>query len=384
MTTPHGVIETPSFVPVATWGAVTSLSMEEVRSLGAQVLIANAYHLHLQPGEDRIDRAGGLHRFMRWDGPLMTDSGGFQIFSLGAGKEHGVGKIAPIFPGDRGGHLKRRRGTSLVKMEEDGAEFISFLDGTIHRFNPEIVIELERKLGADMILVLDECTSPLHDYAYTKAAMERTHRWALRAMDQCRKYRVRDQAVFGIVQGGAFRDLREESARFLGSLGFDGCAVGGSLGKSKGEMYRVLEWTVPLLPRNRPRHLLGIGTVDDIFHVVDRGIDLFDCVAPTLMARTGTVFTKEEQGFRIHLLNARFRDDGGPIENGCTCAVCNRYSRGYLRHLFVVKERTGERLAAVHNLHFMEKMMKEIRAAIREGTFGALKKRWMSSVASHK
>ena len=384
MTTPHGVIETPCFVPVATWGAVTFLSMEEVRSIGTQVLIANAYHLHLQPGEDRIDRAGGLHRFMGWEGPLMTDSGGFQIFSLGAAKEHGVGKIAPIFPGDRGGHLKRRRGTSLVKMDEDGAEFISFLDGTMHRFSPEIIIELERKLGADMILVLDECTSPLHDYAYTKAAMERTHRWALRAMDRWRKDRVHDQAVFGIVQGGAFRDLREESARFMGSLGFDGYAVGGSLGKSKGEMHRVLEWTVPLLPGKRPRHLLGIGTVDDIFHVVDRGIDLFDCVAPTLMARTGTVFTKEEKGFRIHLLNARFRDDDGPIEDGCTCPVCNRYSRGYLRHLFAVKEQTGERLAALHNLHFMEKVMKDIRAGIRDGKLEALKKTWMSCVASRK
>lgn len=377
LTTPHGVIETPAFVPVATWAAVTSLSMEDVQSIGAQVLIANAYHLHLQPGEDVIHRAGGLHRFMGWGGPLMTDSGGFQIFSLGAGKEHGVGKMAPIFPGKKAGRQRGPVGKSLVKMDEDGAEFISFLDGTVHRFSPETVMEIERKLGADMIFILDECTSPLHDLAYTRTAMERTHRWALRAMDQHRKNRVNDQAIFGIVQGGAFRDLRKESARFMASLDFDGYAVGGSLGKSKEEMYKVLEWVVPFLPANRPRHLLGIGTVDDIFQVVDRGIDLFDCVAPTLLARTGTVFAKDEEGFRIHLFNARFREDGGPIEDGCACPACTRYSRGYLRHLFIAKEQTAVRLAALHNLHFMEEMMREIRAGIREGRLGSLKKRWM-------
>lgn len=238
------------------------------------------------------------------------------------------------------------------------------------------VIELERMLGADIVFVLDECTSPLHDRAYTRAAMERTHRWALRAMAQHGKNPGR-QAIFGIVQGGAFRDLRTESARFLAGLRFDGYALGGSLGKSKEEMHGVLEWTVPLLPVHRPRHLLGIGTVDDIWEGVDRGIDLFDCVAPTLMARRGTVFAKGEKGLKVRLMNARFREDDGPIEEGCTCPACRKYSRAYVRHLFAAGEGTAERLASLHNLHFMEEMMREIREAIRKGEFIAVKRRWM-------
>ena len=262
LVTPHGPIETPSFVAVGTQATVKALSQEELRKIGTQVIITNAYHLHLQPGENLIEKMGGLHEFMSWNGPLMTDSGGFQIFSLGAGKEHGVGKIAPIFPDemDRGGHLSSKKGTSLVRVDEEGVEFTSYLDGSRHRFTPEQVMDIERRLGADIILPLDECTSPLHDYAYTKAAMERTHRWALRALEEFGRFE-RNQALLGIVQGGAYRDLREESALFIGAQEFHGYAIGGSLGRSKKEMCQVLEWTIPLLPQDKLRHLLGIGEV---------------------------------------------------------------------------------------------------------------------------
>ena len=310
----------------------------------------------------------------------MTDSGGFQIFSLGAGKEHGVGKIASIFPQDidPGRHLSSKKGKPLVKVDEDGVEFISYLDGSLHRFTPERVIEIEQKFGSDIILVLDECTSPLHDYHYTREAMERTHRWAVRALEEFQRTSDKGQALFGIVQGGAYQDLREESASFIAAQNFDGYAIGGSLGRSKEEMYRVLEWTTPLLPQDKPRHLLGIGEIEDIFEVVKRGVDLFDCVLPTRIARTGTLFAKEAERFRIHILNAQFKDDPRPIEESCNCYTCRNHSRGYLRHLFMARELLAIRLATIHNLHFLESLMRQIRSAIKEGGFSELMKEWLS------
>jgi len=382
LVTPHGATETPSFVAVGTQATVKAVSMEDLRKIGNQVIITNAYHLHLQPGEDLIESMGGLHRFMSWEGPLMTDSGGFQIFSLGAGKKHGVGKIAPIFPEerDRGGHFSSKKGKPLVRVDEEGVEFISHLDGSPHRFTPERVMEIERKLGADIILVLDECTSPLHDYHYTRAAMERTHRWAVRALAEFRRTSDNSQALLGIVQGGAYRDLRQKSATFIAGQGFDGHAIGGSLGRSKEQMHLVLEWTIPLLPQDKPRHLLGIGEIGDIFEVVKRGIDLFDCAAPTRMARTGTLFAKEAERFRIHILNAQFKDDPRPIDEGCNCYTCRNYSRAYLRHLFVAKEPSAIRLATIHNLYFLESLMRRIRAAITEGKLAALSSEWHSAI----
>ena len=379
LVTPHGTIETPSFVVVGTQGTVKSVSVEDLRKIGTQVIITNAYHLHLQPGEDLIERMGGLNKFMGWEAPLMIDSGGFQIFSLGIAKEHGVGKIAPIFPGeqDRGGHFSSKKGKPLVRVDDDGVDFISYLDGSRHRFTPERVVEIERKLGADIILPLDECTSPLHDYNYTRAAMERTHRWAIRALGEFRRTSDKSQAFLGIVQGGAYQDLREESAGFMGELDFAGYAIGGSLGRSKEQMYQVLEWAIPLLPQDKPRHLLGIGEIEDIFQVVKRGIDLFDCVLPTKMARTGTLFTKEAERFRIHILNAQFKDDPGPIDEGCNCYTCCNYSRAYLRHLFMAREPFAVRLAAIHNLCFLESLMRQIRAAIRGRRLSALTREWM-------
>jgi queuine tRNA-ribosyltransferase/7-cyano-7-deazaguanine tRNA-ribosyltransferase len=382
LTTPHGTIDTPSFVAVGTQAAVKGVSHEDLRNIGTQVVIANTYHLHLQPGEDLIERMGGVHRFMAWDGPFMTDSGGFQIFSLGAGKEHGVGKIAPIFPDelDRGGHLRKpKSGRPLVRVDDEGVEFVSYLDGSRHRFTPEEIIRIEQKLGADIVFVLDECTSPLHDYPYTRAAMDRTHQWAVRALSEFRDTSDGGQALFGIVQGGAFRDLRQESASFISAQGFDGYAIGGSLGKSKHDMHSVLDWTLPHLPEDKPRHLLGIGEIEDIFEVVKQGIDLFDCVAPSRMARTGTLLVRDEERFRIHIMNARFTDDPNPIDEQCQCYTCLNHSRAYLRHLFVARELSGVRLATIHNLHFVESLMRDIRAAIAQNRLAALAKEWSGS-----
>lgn len=378
--TTRGTVYTPSFVPVGTSAFVQAVSADELRDLGCQVIITNAYHLHLRPGEVLIEKMGGLHRFMGWDGPLMTDSGGFQIFSLGAAKEHGVGKIAPIFPEkmERGAHVRSSNVKPLVRVDEDGVEFVSYLDGSRHRFTPEAVIEIGRRLGSDIVMVLDECTSPLHDYRYTKGAMDRTHRWAVRSLEEFKHSSSWNQALMGIVQGGAYRDLRQQSAQFIAGLGFDGYAIGGSLGKSKDEMYRVLEWTTPLLPAEKPRHLLGIGEVEDIFEVVRRGIDLFDCVFPTRAARTGTFLVREAERFRIHIQNARFKEDPSSIENGCPCYTCRNYSRAYLRHLFMTKEPSAIRLATIHNLNFLESLTRQIRESIKEGRLTALEKEWLS------
>ncbi len=262
-------------------------------------------------------------------------------------------------------------------MDEEGAEFISYLDGARHLFTPESVIRFEKKLGADIILVLDECTSPLHDYDYTKASMERTHRWALRALEEYHGNSMDDQAIFGVVQGGAYRELRERSAEFISEKGFHGYAVGGSLGKSREEMHQVLKWVMPRLPPNRPRHLLGIGTVEDLIQVVGLGIDLFDCILPTLMAHTGTALVRESEGGKIHLLNAKYREDSGPLETGCPCPTCQGYSRAYLRHLLAAKETIADRLIAIHNLHAVEALVTLMRRSIKDHSFEALRKeRW--------
>ena len=378
ITTPHGLIETPAFVPVATLGAVKNLPASELKHIGVQVIIANGFHLDLQPGEDLIREMGGLHRFLGWDKPIMIDSGGFQVFSLGAAKVHGVGKIASVFPEeqDRGGHLKAQKGKPLVKIDEGGVEFTSYRDGSPHRLTPEGVVTWGLSLGADLIMVLDECTSPLHDVRETREAMERTHRWAGRSLREFQGRPSAGRALFGIVQGGAFQDLRQESARFIAGQGFDGYAIGGSLGKSKRDMAQVLDWTIPLLPEEKPRHLLGVGMVDDIFEVVRRGCDLFDCIVPTRLAATGTFLAREAKRFRVHILNEAFKKDHRPIEENCSCSCCRNHSRAFLRHLFQVKEPLAVYLAAVHNLHFMETLMGAIRSAIGQGGFERLRVSW--------
>ena len=343
--------------------------------------------MFLRPGEKIVKKLGGLHQFMNWQRPLITDSGGFQVFSLGMGLEQGVGKIASIFPDESSGQISRSKSQitnkfqkrksnllnvkpktkhlnkSRIKISEDGVEFRSHIDGNKILLTPEKSIQIQKDLGADFVLAFDECTSPLVDYEYTKKALERTHRWAKRSLDTFQKLNPKgsQQAIYGIVQGGAYRDLREKSAKFIGKMPFFGLAIGGSLGKSKKDMHQILDWTIPLLPEEKPRHLLGIGGIEDIIEGVKRGIDTFDCAAPTRMARNGTLLTKNG---RLNIMNARFREDKNPIEKDCQCYTCQNYSRAYLRHLFQAGELLAPRLATIHNLHFMTNLMKEIRKTI--------------------
>ncbi|MGB9861389.1 MAG: tRNA guanosine(34) transglycosylase Tgt [Candidatus Bipolaricaulaceae bacterium] len=376
LVTAHGVVETPAFVAVATRGSVRAVGMEDLESLGVQILIANTYHLVIRPGPETVAALGGLHGFTSWRGPWMTDSGGFQVFSLGAAKIHGVGKIASIFPGEA--RPRESPGISLVKLTEDGAWIRSILDGRQIFFSPEEVIRIERLLGADVILPLDECTSPFHDEEYTRKAMERTHRWAERALSAFSRTQGLgpnpQQELWGIVQGGAYEGLRRASARTIAGLGFPGFAIGGSLGKSKEDMYRVIEWTVAELPPEKPRHLLGIGTIEDIVEAVKRGVDLFDCAAPTRLARNGTLLTFSEPNFKLNLDNARFRKDERPLDESCDCPTCRRYSRAFLHHLLRRGELAYFRLATLHNLRFMVRFMAWIRAEIAAGRLPELPK----------
>ena len=344
--------------------------------MGAAVLLANTYHLFLRPGADVVRQLGGLHRFMGWTGPIVTDSGGFQVFSLGSGLEHGVGKQIGMFP-DEGlpttGRRPRGQTGRLVRVDDDGATFTSHIDGSRQRLTPETSIATQEALGADIILAFDEPTSPLHDATYTRQAMERTHRWARRCLDV--RSRV-DQALYGIVQGGAYPDLREASAEFIGGLPFDGVAIGGSLGKSKNDMHAVLDWTIPHLRVELPRHLLGIGEPEDLLSCASRGIDQFDCVAPTRLARHGQLYTAFG---KMLITRPEFKEDARAIEDGCGCYACRTgFTRGYLRHLFVANELLAYTLASLHNLHFILQLMAQIRAAIRSDSLRELQAAFLS------
>lgn len=390
--TAHGAIETPAFVAVGTQATVKGVAVPEVAASGIQALFANTYHLFLRPGEEVVRRHGGLHRFMGWEAPIMTDSGGFQVFSLGAGIEHGVGKVSNIFPGEeRSGNAPGRRGPPgepMVKVDEHGVRFRSHVDGSEQELTPEKSIAIQRALGADIILAFDECTSPLHDRSYTEASMERTHRWAVRSLDSFRAaegVHPYPQALYGIVQGGPFRELRERSARVIGTMDFDGYAIGGNLGKTHAEMHAVIEWTVPHLPASRPRHLLGIGDVRSVFEAVERGCDTFDCVSPTRNARNAGLLARFDYGrplenYRLNLRNARFAEDTRPIEEECDCLACRTVSRAYLRHLFKAGETLGPQLATIHNLRFMTRLFGEIRRSLETGKFEELKADWLAPV----
>lgn len=387
----HGDIETPAFMAVATQASVKALSSHDLEAIGLQLLISNTYHLALRPGAEKISELGGLHMFMNWQHPLMTDSGGFQVFSLGTAIRDGVGKIADIFPGEaeaqeskgvegeRGRREAReknpvaKKSEPFCKIDDDGVTFKSHLDGAIMRLDPERSIHIQHHLGADFILAFDECTSPLDTPEYTRTALARTHRWAERCLAQHEKTRRDYQSLFGIVQGGAYRDLREESARVIGSLPFEGLAIGGSLGKSKREMHAILDWTIPLLPEMKPRHLLGIGELQDIVEGVARGIDLFDCAAPTRWARNGALIVSREIAEnperRLNISNARYATDTASIDPSCDCYTCKNFTRAYLHHLHRVRELLYYRLASIHNLQMMTRFMGELRTAIHGGTF---------------
>lgn len=366
--TPHGVIKTPAFVTVGTKATVKALTPEQVKKLGAQVVLANTYHLYLEPGEKIMREAGGLHNFMNWQGPTMTDSGGFQVFSLGAAFNAKVGKLSKVAQGDI--VVPEEIDTEdtagrLAKIDEDGVTFKSYKDGSEHRFTPERSIEIQHAIGADMIFVFDECTSPAAPYEYQRVAMERTHRWAKRCLDfhiQAKASEV--QGLFGIVQGGRHRDLREESAQVLGAMDFAGYGIGGSFDKD--DMDTAVGWVNTILPKEKPRHLLGIGEPLDLFGAVENGCDLFDCVAPTRIGRNGSLHTREG---RINIKNARFSRDFTPIDSACDCYTCKNYTRAYLSHLFRSDEMLAATLASIHNLRFIVALVERMRASIFDGTF---------------
>ncbi|MBU5690050.1 MAG: tRNA guanosine(34) transglycosylase Tgt [Candidatus Aenigmarchaeota archaeon] len=367
--TKHGKIETPVFLPVATNASVKSLTTRDMLELNAEILMANTYHLFLRPGLDVIESHGGLHKFMNWSLPLMTDSGGFQAFSLGIGAKHGVGKIA--------GEAKQIKKIKHAKVNDDGVIFYSQYDGKKVFLTPELSIQIQQILGSDIMLAFDECTSPLSNYNYNKKAMLRTHKWA----ERCLKARETDQGLYGIIQGGIFKDLREQSAKFICSLDFDGIAIGGSFGKN--EMYTVLDWLSKIITRDKPVHLLGIGTIEDFFNSIERGIDSFDCVTPTRLARVGFAFIRPEDGgnvknkFRIDIGRAEYKKDQRPISEVCNCYTCKNYTRSYLRHLYNVKELAFYRLMSIHNLNFFLQLMKEIRKSIKNSSFIEMKNEWL-------
>lgn len=343
--TPHGVIETPMFMPVGTQATVKALDPDDLHAIGAQVILANTYHLSLRPGAALIAVAGGIHRFMGWDGPVLTDSGGFQVFSLG----------------------DRRA------VDDDGVTFRSQIDGSTHRFTPERVIALEEQIGADIIMPLDECVALPAETATLRAALTRTHRWLDRALAAKRRD---DQALFAIVQGGLDCDLRREGAEYASRLGTPGIAIGGlSVGESKPEMYAMTEATTAQLRPDRPRYLMGVGSPEDLWECVARGIDLFDCVLPARVARHGGLYTPDG---RINIRSAAYRDRHAPFDPACDCPTCRRFTAAYLHHLFRVGELLWFRLATVHNLWFVLRQMAAMRAAITGGDFAARRDAFMA------
>jgi queuine tRNA-ribosyltransferase len=377
--TVHGVVETPVFMPVGTRATVKSLTPDEVRQHGAQIILGNTYHLYLQPGHELIAQMGGLHQFMRWDGPILTDSGGFQIFSLV------YGGIAD--------EVKGRRPTQqvqpgMVKVTDEAAIFKSHIDGSSHVFTPERSIEVQKGIGADIILCFDELPPFRAGYDYTAQSLVRTHRWEQRCLTFHHETLAGrplpftmpnpHQALFGIVHGGVFPDLRRESAEYIGNLGFDGLCIGGSLGATKEQIYEVVDMTVPHMPDRYPRHLLGIGDVDDLIEGVSRGIDMFDCVSPTRLGRHGAALVRNrEKRWRLNVKNASLRDDKGPLDAACNCYTCQNFSRAYIHHLFRAEELLGIRLISLHNVAFLLNLMHDIRLALRAGTFADLRKAWL-------
>jgi queuine tRNA-ribosyltransferase len=331
--TDHGSFTTPAFLPVGTLGSVKSLTPEELTEIGVEAILGNTYHLYLRPGHETIGRLGGLHAFTHWGKPILTDSGGFQIFSLG----------------------------SLRKVSEEGVTFQSHLDGSSHFLTPEKVMEIQRVLGTDIAMVLDECVPYPSPYDYVKTSTEQTGRWAKRCLEVKRE---KDPALFAIVQGGMFRDLREKSAQTLVEMGFQGYAIGGlSVGEPKSVMSDVLEWTTPLLPENAPRYLMGVGTPEDMIHAVILGVDFFDCVLPTRNARNGTLFTSSG---KLSIKQAQYAEDHRPVDETCACYTCRHYSRAYLRHLYVSKEILSSRLNTIHNLYYYINLFRKMKEAIQK------------------
>ena len=343
---PHGDVQTPIFMPVGTQATVKAMSPDEMHEIGTQILLSNTYHLFLRPGHEIIRELGGLHQFMHWDKPILTDSGGFQVFSL----------------------------SEMRKVKEEGVEFRSHLDGSKCFITPEYDMEIQQALGADIAMAFDECSPYPCDYDRAKAAMNRTHRWAKRCIDV---HTREDQALFGIVQGAFYKDLRIESAKTLADLDFPGYGIGGlSVGEPKPMMYELLEEIEPYMPANKPRYLMGVGSPDCLLEGVERGVDMFDCVLPTRIARNGTVFTKHG---RLVIRNQIYARDPRPLDEDCDCWVCRNFSRAYIRHLIKAGEILGARLTSYHNLYFLLRMMDQIREAIEQDRFTEYKKEFFEN-----
>ncbi len=349
--TPHGDVEVPMFMPVGTLATVKTLSPEELHECGAGVILANTYHLSLRPGEDIVAKAGGLHKFMNWDGPILTDSGGFQVFSLAENR----------------------------KITEEGVTFKSHLNGDKLFFSPERAIEIEEKLGADIIMSLDECVHYPADYNYMKNSVERTLRWAKRGQIA---HKRDDQALFGIVQGGEFSDLRKYCAEELVKMDFPGYSIGGtSIGEPKDVMFKMIKDTTPFLPFDKPRYLMGVGSVDAILEGISDGVDMFDCVLPTRIARHGALMTS--QG-RVNIRDKKYEEDFTPLDLNCDCYCCKNYTKAYLRHLYKCDETFGKRLLSIHNIRFLIKMMEDARKAIQEDRFKEFKEDFLKKFNSDK
>ena len=424
ITTPHGEILTPSFVVVGTKATVKSVLPETLKKNGVQVVLANTYHLYLQPGDELVREAGGLHKFMNWQGPAMTDSGGFQVFSLGVAYGKEISKVVSIT--DPSLLIPERSSVDdgvprLATIGNDGVSFRSHIDGSLHYITPEKSIEIQHNLGADIIFAFDECTSPTENEKYQEEALSRTHAWAKRSLEEHKKrenakqeydnssrftpegpYATQNshipasrhypQALFGIVQGGRSEELRKKSAKVISEItiedgtdpvtgearftGFDGFGIGGSFAKE--DMSSAVLWVNEILPEEKPRHLLGIGEPEDLFMGVENGVDLFDCVGPTRIARNGTLFTKKG---KINILNAGFVKDFGIIDEGCECETCKNYTRAYLSHLFRAKEMLGATLASIHNVYFINKLVADMRQAILEDKFFEFKKEFLDKYA---
>ncbi len=373
ITTPHGEIHTPAFAVVGTKATVKALTIEELKATGAEIFLANTYHLHLRPTSELIKRAGGLHKFSGWNGPMITDSGGFQVFSLGEAMGKGISKITSYNESFREEPLEKEI-APVAKVTNDGVSFKSYIDGSKHYFTPERSIEIQHNLGADIIIAFDECTSPHTTKEYQKEAMARTEIWAKRCVDYHKsKPNSKHQALFGVVQGGKFEDLRIQAAKEISALDFDGFAIGGSF--SKEDIGTAVRWVNENLPEDKPRHLLGIGEPSDIFAGVENGCDMFDCVAPTRNARNGAIYSKDG---RINIYNTEFREDFAPIDSDCECYTCQNFTKAYLSHLFHSKEILANTLASIHNVHFIVHLLKDIRTSIMESKFEDLKDKFMT------
>jgi queuine tRNA-ribosyltransferase len=379
ITTPHGVIKTPAFIPVGTKATLKSVLPESIKDFGAQAVLANAYHLYLQPGSDLIDEAGGVGKFMNWDGPTFTDSGGFQVLSLGVGFKKVIAMDEKTFQADDVIADKKER---LAHVDDDGVTFKSHLDGSLHRFTPEVSMQVQHQLGADIIFAFDECTTLHNTRKYQEKALERTRLWAKRCLtehDRLTQERANKpyQALFGVLQGAQYEDLRRKAAQDLGAMNedgitFDGFGIGGALDKQT--LGQILRWVNEELPENKPRHFLGIGEPDDLFVGVENGADTFDCVAPSRQARTGSVFTKDG---RLNISNAPHKREFKPIEDDCTCYTCKNYTRAYLCHLFRSKEMLASTLATIHNQHFIVGLVDQMRKSIGDGNFFEYKVEFM-------